>query len=960
MKIRALLAWVVLAVATVSAQTIQDTPNIGLETPAFGSNNWNLPLNYNFTQLDLMLSGNIAIPGINVEGVAILPQLTTWQTQATYNTGNVVSYQGTFYTSLVNSNQGNTPAQGSFWTSGGLSSVTSVFGRVGAVTAGNGDYTVSQVTGAAPLLSPTFTGIPIVPTAAFGTNTGQAASTAFVLANVGASPAGVKAEPYVAPSTGSSVTPVNTPLFLDAFQLSATAPETALNLCTANFFCDARSFGSGSFTTATQITIGSPSGAAESLMLPTGGLRSSNLGSWTGGMTDGTSDTVLQYGGTTILGTPNSGLGNQFRLRAGTSSSLNHIYETKAGANGENYFYACCMTVENVSGTGTATTGGAGSLIAGSADASVWEYMGFFDALDTYDLELTNNCCGPTVRSTQINGNYGSTPLYIFTPAASGGGPYNLNEISIVHPGPGDSAILQSDTSPHSTILNINNAYTETSTTDHTTTIASFSGAKSINIHNWDIQANYSGDGAPGITIANVGTPGAHFDGLSFTNGTGDWFFPVTSAIVDNYRGVTVPSDANGHVGMYDNSVTYSWGNVTTGHEADYEATIASASTIAPTHPTNFITGTVQINTITPPAGCTTSGIDCYEALIADPSTGPFTLGTSGNVASAATPSAGTVTVLEYRPATSKWYGLASAASGGSGFPITLGSTSVAASSTNATIAGLTLTGSGSGLYKGYAVDSGAANAYVITLGDTGYTGTVAGAFFFVKLVNASTASSTIAINGGSARPLKIQNSGTTSTISVQANGVYLAVDDGTNIQLNPFSFTGGTEAVPAANFVFFDATTASKQFHFSASGITASNLRNYTMPDASGTFPLLGLAQTFSATQTFSVPLIGVAAGSETVASSATPTFSASIGTSYMVMTTSVSTFTLPSGVDGAHKTICWGQGTGGFTAAAPTNVHGFAGVGLTASLYSCQTFVFNGANTIWLSDGSPGVINQ
>ena len=41
---------------------------------------------------------------------------------------------------------------------GWIQYVKSVFGRVGAVTATSGDYTVSQVTGAAPLASPTFTG----------------------------------------------------------------------------------------------------------------------------------------------------------------------------------------------------------------------------------------------------------------------------------------------------------------------------------------------------------------------------------------------------------------------------------------------------------------------------------------------------------------------------------------------------------------------------------------------------------------------------------------------------------------------------------------------------------------------------------------------------------------------------------------------------------------------------------
>lgn len=38
------------------------------------------------------------------------------------------------------------------------SGVSSIFGRTGAVTAASGDYTVAQVTGAAPLASPTFTG----------------------------------------------------------------------------------------------------------------------------------------------------------------------------------------------------------------------------------------------------------------------------------------------------------------------------------------------------------------------------------------------------------------------------------------------------------------------------------------------------------------------------------------------------------------------------------------------------------------------------------------------------------------------------------------------------------------------------------------------------------------------------------------------------------------------------------
>jgi hypothetical protein len=63
---------------------------------------------------------------------------------------------------------------------GGSGAVASVFARTGAVVAASGDYSVGEVTGAAPLVSPTFTGTPAAPTAAAGTSTTQLATTAFV------------------------------------------------------------------------------------------------------------------------------------------------------------------------------------------------------------------------------------------------------------------------------------------------------------------------------------------------------------------------------------------------------------------------------------------------------------------------------------------------------------------------------------------------------------------------------------------------------------------------------------------------------------------------------------------------------------------------------------------------------------------------------------------------------------
>lgn len=75
---------------------------------------------------------------------------------------------------------GNATAWGS--PSGGSGSVASVFGRAGSVTAQSGDYSVNQVTGAAPLTSPALTGNPTAPTASSGDSSARIATTAFVAA----------------------------------------------------------------------------------------------------------------------------------------------------------------------------------------------------------------------------------------------------------------------------------------------------------------------------------------------------------------------------------------------------------------------------------------------------------------------------------------------------------------------------------------------------------------------------------------------------------------------------------------------------------------------------------------------------------------------------------------------------------------------------------------------------------
>lgn len=64
--------------------------------------------------------------------------------------------------------------------SGGAGTVSSVFTRTGAITATSGDYSVAQITGAAPLASPALTGSPTAPTQTSTDNSTKLATTAYV------------------------------------------------------------------------------------------------------------------------------------------------------------------------------------------------------------------------------------------------------------------------------------------------------------------------------------------------------------------------------------------------------------------------------------------------------------------------------------------------------------------------------------------------------------------------------------------------------------------------------------------------------------------------------------------------------------------------------------------------------------------------------------------------------------
>lgn len=135
----------------------------------------------------LLLGGLTTSPGAYFAigaGTTSIPQIVlTSGPPATTKAAGQISQSNGLYIADSSSSKRDTFATRSWVLNnapGGGGAVSSVFGRTGAVAATSGDYTVAQVTGAAPLASPTFTGTPAAPTASAGNNSIQVATTAYV------------------------------------------------------------------------------------------------------------------------------------------------------------------------------------------------------------------------------------------------------------------------------------------------------------------------------------------------------------------------------------------------------------------------------------------------------------------------------------------------------------------------------------------------------------------------------------------------------------------------------------------------------------------------------------------------------------------------------------------------------------------------------------------------------------
>lgn len=136
------------------------TPNVGLQIPGINQANWQVAMQYNFTLLDLLLSGNLPIEALDVLSLVIATLSLTmaqvvaglgytplnpannladvantstalanlggigsgsvrgaWSSTSVYAQGNIVTYNGGTYISLQNNNQNQEPdTQTAYWT----------------------------------------------------------------------------------------------------------------------------------------------------------------------------------------------------------------------------------------------------------------------------------------------------------------------------------------------------------------------------------------------------------------------------------------------------------------------------------------------------------------------------------------------------------------------------------------------------------------------------------------------------------------------------------------------------------------------------------------------------------------------------------------------------------------------------------------------------------------------------
>lgn len=499
----------------------------------------------------LLLCSSLAFGQI---GPSPTSSINTWRVEEVYSAGQAVIRDGVVYQSLVDNNVAFDPA-------GSPSQWTTVLGSTGG-----GSTPTGNAGGALG-----------------GTYPNPTLATAIKVIN------GIS---YSTAYTGATVD----------VRVNACISD-AMTLANGNYtgICDATGE-TGTQVTAAQITLGDSNGTPVTLFVP-------SQGQWRGGMTDGTSSTMLQYGNTAIIGKgPESGIGTQFVFGATTTSNLAYVFKLQPLVSQLNYINDSNFAIVNVNGgpyVGHVTTQGIGAYFQGSMfDSSTLDHIVVFDSLDAISAYMPNWCCGATMRNVSINGNYGTgvTPLVI-----SGTSALNLETLSVVHPGVGKPAIQVTDSTFNVSNLNIHGLYIETSQTDATTALIQLQGYGSVFIDNLTAKAEAASMSASIITSTNTTNTGITVNGFTAVNGGGNWQLPVT-VINNSFTGQVTKGDSAGsksNLGYYTNGSVNSnsliTGIITTTGLTDtgtgvFNSTLSATSSTAATSGANHSSPQFQQN----------------------------------------------------------------------------------------------------------------------------------------------------------------------------------------------------------------------------------------------------------------------------------------------------------------------------------------------------------------------------
>lgn len=238
---------------------------------------------------------------------------------------------------------------------------------------------------------------------------------------------------------------------------------------------------------------------------------------------------------------------------------------------------------------------------------------------------------------------------------------------------------------------------------------------------------------------------------------------------------------------------------------------------------------------------------------------------------------------------------------------------------------------------QGGSVTSGCATANCVTLNDASGNGVWAGnvtAAAFFGLGTSLTALNASNLGSGTVPAARLPVFTSTTAGVVPASG-------------------GGT-----SNFLRADGTWDAPS---STGNTTSTSLTSNTIPKANGTASLINSALIDNGTTLAYSGGTVVVAKENVVSFSATPAFSTAATSNIIILSASLTSWTIPAGVGGQPMILTFCQnGTGGATTGTtPANVRGFFVAGITLSTCSSQPFVYSSNQSAWLAT-SAGVINQ